>query len=255
MLPIRTKASFEIALRNISLRHDRYQVFNRGNRHIAIASGKELAVYHEGGGNQQMKHNKKIRTLLSVARSSATKYLNKHLENIPVIERMHPVLFIDRDAWYRLNVNEIFYLVDARACYWRIAMMLGYISKNIFEKYMDDELKTARNMALAVWTTSIRKDYYSKGVKTHEISCDISPYQIIYNNIRNFTYNHSGETRAALGKDFIAYRVDGVYCLPTGLTVAKASFRKAGLDYRVTKCVKIDEKNYVNSDGEIKKMI
>jgi hypothetical protein len=89
----------------------------------------------------------------------------------------------------------------------------------------------------------------------YEVECDVSLHTTLYDNIRHYTYNNSGQIKDTIPEYCIAYRVDGIYLLPEGLKKAKSIFRKNGLLFKVTKGVKVDDKNYCNEDGELKKIM
>jgi hypothetical protein len=206
--------------------------------------------------NRDTSDRKNARRIMTETRSSVTRYIRKNLGTIPVVERSHPVFYTNKELWNLLPVNTSFYLIDANHCYWRIAFILGYITKGLYLKYCDNQdYKTLRNIALAILNTGIRREYYHFGLKTHEIDCDVRDYRQIYTNIRHYAYNNSGEVRMTVQKYCIAYRVDGVYLLPQGIAKARRVFEKNNLLYKTARCIKIDDKNYSTQDGEIKKMI
>lgn len=256
MLNVKSLNSFFLVKQNLDKKPS-YIIHYRGARRIAISSGKPIAVFNQS----QVKENKEQRSLarkiMTETRSSITRYIRKHLDQgIPAIERKAPIYYLNRQLWSLMPVNSVFYLIDANHCYWRVAFILGYISKKLYLKYCDDpQCKTLRNIALAILNSSIKREYYRKGKKTHEIDCDISQYRQVYTNIRHYTYNNSGMVKNACEDYCIAYRVDGVYLLPQGLNKAMTIFKKNDLLYKTQKCIKIDEFNYSTADGEIKKMI
>jgi hypothetical protein len=256
MLEITNKSSFGIVLRNLAAKPS-YMIQCRGNRKTVFIDHQKIAIYNNGTADEIANNRKISKSIMGVVRASMTRYINKNLSSgIVSIDRSAPVIYTDKLLWSSLAVGTAFYLVDARHCYWRIAYILGYISRRTYLKYCENpQYKTLRNIALAILNTSIKREYYYNGVKTHEIHCDISYYQTIYRNIRHFAYNHSGQVRAAIGDLCIAYRVDGIYTLPDGLNLTKKLFRTSDLLYKVTTCQKYDDKNYVTADGEIKKMI
>ncbi len=256
MLEITNKSSFGIVLRNLAAKPS-YMIQCRGNRKTVFVDHQKVALFNDGTAEEIASNRRISKSIMAVVRASITRYINKNLSSgIHVIDRQAPVIYTDKILWSSLPIGTAFYLVDARHCYWRIAYILGYISRRTYLKYAENsQYKNLRNISLAILNTSIKREYYDHGQKTHEIYCDISHYQTIYKNIRHFAYNHSGQVRAALGDLCIAYRVDGIYTLPDGLNITRKLFRTSDLLYKVTTCQKYDDKNYVTSDGEIKKMI
>jgi hypothetical protein len=255
MLNVKTIQSFLIVKQNLAKKPS-FLIHIRGNRKIAIANGKPVAMYNQSANSDKGEDRKNARHIMTETRSAVTRYIRKNLDNIPAVNRSHPVFYTNKELWSLMPVNTMFYLIDANHCYWRVAYVLGYITKSLYLKYCDNaDFKTLRNIALAILNTGIKREYYKKGEKTHEIDCDVSQYRQVYTNIRHYTYNNSGMIRTQTPKYCIAYRVDGVYILPQGLKKAKTIFTKNNLLYKVEKCIKIDDNNFANGDGEIKKMI
>jgi|WetSurMetagenome_2_1015567.scaffolds.fasta_scaffold255057_2 hypothetical protein len=255
MLNLKTIQSFSLVIKNLEKKPS-FIVHYRGSRKIIISSGKAIAAYNTSTNKETKEQRSNARKIMTETRSSATRYIRKHLDSIIPIERKAPVTYINRELWISMPVNSIFYLCDANHCYWRVAYTLGYISKKLYLKYCDNpEFKTLRNIALAILNSSIKREYFRKGKLTHSISCDISLYQQLYTNIRHYTYNNSGQVLDKCPELCIAYRVDGVYVLPKGLNATMTIFKKNNLLYKTQKCIKIDSNNYSTADGEIKKMI
>lgn len=256
MLEVKTKESYDIILSNLKAKPE-YFVQIRGGRKTVIIGNKPIVIYQKKR-TQDIEINRELaKTIMKVVRASVTRYINKNLnKEIPLIPQKAPVIYTNKSLWNKLPVNTEFYLIDAKHCYWRIAYILGYISKNVYEKYKDNpEYKTLRNIALAILNTSIRREYYNNGEKINEIECDVSLYRQIYKNIRFYTYNNSGEIRDSVNGSCIGYRVDGLYLLKPAISKAKKIFEKNDLLYDIKKCIKIDNKNYSTGDGEIKKMV
>lgn len=255
MLKVKSLSSFLIIKENLSKKPS-FLIHSRGSRKIFIANGKAIACFNQTMREEPADDRNKARKIMTETRSSITRYIRKNLGNIPTIERKCPVYYMNRQLWDEMPVNTEFFLIDANHCYWRVAFILGYISKRLYLKYCDDpDYKTLRNIALAILNTGIKREYYRHGKKIHDIECNISDYRQVYTNIRHYTYNNCGQVRNSIENQCIAYRVDGAYVLPAGLKSAKKVFEKNNLLYKTVKCIKIDENNFCNEDGEIKKMI
>jgi hypothetical protein len=254
MLQVKSIDSFAGIIANISGKKP-YAIETRGMRRIIIAGGKQLAVFRPGVPNPDIQ-SKEARKLLASVRASITRYIKKHDFNVSAIKKEYPVVFTNRLFWDSIPPQTEFYIIDGKHAYWRIAFILGYIPKKMYEKYAENKaMKTARNISLAILNSRHKKEFFLRDSKTHEIECDTSLYNQVYNNIRHYSYNLCGEIRNLLDDACFAYRTDGVFLLKPGLARAKKIFEKHNLLYKIEKCVKIDAKYYSTADGEIRKLI
>jgi hypothetical protein len=255
MIIAKSKESYSIALRNISNR-GMYAIETKGQRKYIIQDQKRLMVLQNGPEIRDLHDNQDfIKPLFKAVRSSVTKAIKKYNFNVPAIERKYPCCFFNKEIWDQLAEGTIFYHIDASHCYWRVAYILGYIKKGLYLKYAENrDLKMVRNISLAVLNSRLKRDYYIRNEKINEIICDTSLYSLIYNNIRYFTYNNSGEVQKTVPKHCISYRIDGICVTKEGISKAKKVFEKNGLLYKVTRCIKVDEKYYSTTDGELKKI-
>jgi hypothetical protein len=226
-------------------------------RILFIKNGKreDIAEFQVGMPNKDLK-NKLARDLMKNVRSSVTIYIKSVNFQVPEIKKEYPVVFTNRLFWESIPVNTEFYIIDAKHAYWRIAFLQGYIKKGMYLKYCENkDTKAVRNISLAILNSIHKCEYYLNSQKIHEVVCDTSLYSRVYNNIRYFSYNLCGRLRNDLDDACFAYRTDGVFLLKFGLNRAKKIFEKNNLLYKIEKCVKIDNKSYSNSDGELKRFV
>jgi len=257
MLHIKTKQSFEIIKKNLLKKGD-FIIMKRGRRTtFIIAKNKEIAYYQDGITKEITDKGSNASQIMKSTRSSVSKYISKRAEEgLPKIEKLHPVVYSNRKLWERLPDGTEFYLIDAAHCYWRIAYIMGCIGKTLYDKYAtDNDYKALRLIALSIITVRIKREYYSNGAFLYEEEEPTDDYRTVYQNIRYYAYNNSGQVKDAIKDYCIGYRVDGVLTLPEGIKKAKAIFKKNDLLYKVTKCVKVDSKNYSTEDGELKKIV
>lgn len=216
---------------------------------------KELAEFRPGMPNKNLQ-NKNARSLMRCVRAAITRYIKNCDFQVPEIKKEYPVVYTNRLFWESIPAETEFYIIDAKHAYWRIAFLLGYIKKGMYEKYAENkELKSVRNISLAILNSSHKCEYYFDNKKINEVTCDTSLYSRIYNNIRYSSYNLCGRLRNDLDSSCFAYRTDGVFLLKPGLHHAKKIFEKNNLFYKIEKCVKIDNKSYTNECGELKKFM
>lgn len=254
MLQIKTLESFNKIIQTVSHKGT-YAIQIKGMRKIICANGKDLAVFRPGIPNPELK-SKKARKLMQLTRSSISRYIKKVDFQVPEIKKEYSVVFTNRLFWDSIPVNTEFYIIDAKHAYWRIAYLHNYIGKTLYEKYAHDkDMKMVRNIALAVLNSTLKREYYSGIEKITDIECDISLYSRVYNNIRYFSYNLCGRLRNDLDAHCFAYRTDGILLLKPGLARAKKIFEENNLLYKIEKYVKIDDKTYADSDGELKRFM
>jgi hypothetical protein len=257
MLQIKSKQSFQVVLNNLAGRGN-FVILRRGRRSTIIANNKEIAYHQDGISKEVTDKRIDASQIMIQTRSLVTRYITKELKKggLPEIERLHPVCYSNRELWNELPAGTEFYLIDASHCYWRIAYVMGCINEKLYSKYAEDkDYKTLRLIALSILVTRIKREYYRDGKLAYELETDTDTYRVVYQNIRYYAYNNSGQVKDAMPDLCIGYRVDGIYLLPEGLRKAKAIFKKNGLLYKTVKCIKVDDKNYSTSDGEIKKII
>jgi hypothetical protein len=255
MLIAKSRREYDLILHNVAAKGD-YQLHVRGSSSTIISGGQKIARSSFSVSDEISAHRKMARTIMKTVRASVTRYITRNLGAIPEIKQLAPVIYHNQQAWEKLNGDDDFFLVDARHCYWRVAYVLGYISKHIYFRYLiSEDYKRLRNISLSILMSGIRREYYRSGEKIHSIECDVSQYRLIYKNIRFFTYNHSGMVRSMIGEQCIGYRTDGIFCTRAGLKETVYMFENNNLPCKITRCIKIDEKNYSTEDGEIKKMV
>jgi hypothetical protein len=257
MLTIKTSESFNKTLMVVSRKCLAIVETKSSRSVIVIKNGKrkELAEFHNGLPNKDLQ-SKAARSLMKCVRSSVTRYIKSVNYQVPEIKKEYPVVFTNRLFWDSIPDNTEFYIIDAKHAYWRIAYLHGYIGKIMYLKYAENkEMKAVRNISLAILNSVHKCEYYKDSKKITEILCDTSLYSRVYNNIRYFSYNLCGRLRNALDDACFAYRTDGVFLLKPGLARAKKIFEENNLLYKIEKCIKIDNKTYSNSDGELKRFM
>jgi hypothetical protein len=257
MLQSKTPESFNNTVAAVS-RKCLAIVEKKGARSIlSIKNGKikNLAEFRAGIPNKDLK-SKEARMLMRSVRSAVTRYINQNNFQVPEIKKQYPVIFTNKLFWESIPPETEFYIIDAKHAYWRIAFLLGYIKKGMYNKYAENkEMKTVRNISLAILNSAHSCQYYKDGVKIYEVTCDTSLYSRIYNNIRYFSYNLCGQLRNDLDDACFAYRTDGVFLLRPGLVRAKRIFETNNLLYKIEKYVKIDNNSYSDINGELKRFV
>jgi hypothetical protein len=85
--------------------------------------------------------------------------------------------------------------------------------------------------------------FYNIQGNHYEINCEDDILKSLYKNIRNELYNSITKV-VSLCSEFIEYNIDGVSIFSKDVDNAIKGFDCLGLDYKITRCVKISEENY-----------
>lgn len=149
--------------------------------------------------------------LFNNVKKDANRYLDK-FENRKIISMPpeHPSIFYNEnydDSYGRLVGFDIDH------AYWRIAMTLGIISKENYERGLDERCKALRLATLSVLGKSRSYKYYDKGVITNSYTLRESDpdLQQVYDKIRRACYNNMYEMSQMLGDDFECWKTDAIY--------------------------------------------
>ena len=106
---------------------------------------------------------------------------------------------------------------DLNHAYWRIAYNLGIISKNTYERGLQDDFKIVRLAGLS--SLGKGKDYFL--IKNGVLSNDVVNIGFnlelnnLYKSIRFTCYLYMQQLKVILKEDFICYKTDCVYYVDT----------------------------------------
>jgi hypothetical protein len=151
--------------------------------------------------------------------------------------------FKNDKGWKKLKSPEKFYTIDINSAYWQFAYRLGYISKQLYIKYMDrKEYKEVKRYAISFLARENEMVYFDNR-EINVVSCDISAFKQIYDNIRNEMYR-TIDTIAQAVPNFIEQNIDSISVSAKDLEFTKAQFEKMGLKYKVQEAVKVDKTEY-----------
>jgi len=181
-----------------------------------------------------------------------TKHLYKRLNQMPYLYE-HKIIFkgIARSKnykfWSEIKDDTLFYNIDLKSAYWQISHLLGYIDTKLFNKYMfNDDYKQAKRLCISFLARK-NKMVYHIGNESFTIDCDITPLKNCYNNIRNQLYDCVSKS-VSLCKNYIEFNIDGVYVLANDVDIVRAYFDKMGLIYKITKCKKLNDYQFLSAD-------
>ena len=122
---------------------------------------------------------------------------------------------------YNKELNEDLFgkitATDLNHAYWRIALNLGIITENTYDKGLNEKFKAVRLAALS--TMGANKKYQK--IKNGKI---IDEYKVVYGDdklkdvyklIRLTCYKYMNQVKKKLGKDFLCYKTDCIYYIDT----------------------------------------
>lgn len=150
--------------------------------------------------------------------------------------------------WNSLPNGTFFYNMDLSSAYWQIAHRLGYIPTKFYEKYQHlEEYKQAKRYCISFLARTNKMEYSDRP----SISCDISPLQRIYDNIRNELYRCIKYARKG-AENWIEYNIDGVSVLAKDIPTVKTNLKDLSLDFKINECLKVSDTEY-SYKGKLRK--
>lgn len=146
------------------------------------------------------------------------------------------------ESWNKLKSREVFYNVDLSSAYWQIAFKLGYISRRMFDSYIDkDAYKEAKRYCISFLARENEMNYYDQR-EIDNIKCNNDCLYQIYTNIRNELYTCISNVKP--GNDWIEYNIDGISVMAKDLDSVCKKFDEMNLKYKINECAKLDKKEY-----------
>lgn len=150
--------------------------------------------------------------------------------------------------WECLTDGEYFYNIDLKSAYWQVANKLGYLNDKMFNNYFaSDEYKMAKRVCISFLARKNYMIYHPKEAElgdSFKIICDTSVLRGVYQNIRHFLYTTMVECVES-GLKWFEYNIDGVTVPLESLERVKAYFTNLGLEYKITECRKVNDKEYL----------
>jgi hypothetical protein len=218
-----------------------------GSRKI-LYSNSQICGYSEMDFYLPMSGNLKNKMFYQFLSAFKRSLYNQIRKNDSLLDLKIDFTGLSRDknysVWEKVQNKTIYYNVDLSSAYWQIAFRLGYISKKVFNSYIEkDEYKEAKRYAVSFLARENEMEYFD-GREINQVSCDISSLYQIYDNIRNELYKCIQEVKD-LTPNWIEYNIDGIFVLEKDLTKICEKFNQMNLKYKINECVKVDESEYV----------
>lgn len=155
-------------------------------------------------------------------------------------------------VWKKMPIGLEFYLVDLNSAYWQMAYKLGYINKSLFLKYLDDDkYKEAKRYCISFLA---RVDYmqYHDGREVDKIECNVDCLIQVYENIRNALYLAISDAKSTT-TEWLEFNIDAVTVKKEDVHLIANSFDNMKLLYKIKKCIKIADYEYMTDKGKIRK--
>jgi TusA-related sulfurtransferase len=238
---------------NLLLRKVPFTIEKKRNEVMFISNGKKIAKAESINSISNIKKNQttNILSLFANVKKSINKFIIKNNCEITKIEKEYDSTFTNRLLFDSLPIGTNFYYLDVKHCYWRIAYLNGYISENYYKKILENpDLKIYRNMALSCIIAPKSVEYYENGELINVITEDTGIYHTIYENIRFKAWNIFGSLCfEKIGKEkTIGYYTDGIMVLSDDVAIVKTTLSRNKLQFRITKCIKTKDRQWLNCD-------
>jgi len=230
-----------------------FTIERKRNEVVFVSNGKRIAKAESKNTISHIKNDetRNILSLFANVKKSINKYLIQSGLEIERIEKKYDSTFSNRLLFDSLPIGTQFDYVDVKHCYWRIAYLNGYISENYYKKILENpDLKIYRNMALSCIIAPKSVEYYENGILVSVIEEDTGIYQTIYENIRFKAWNIFGSLCfEKIGQQkTIGYYTDGIMVLSDDVAKVKATLTRNKLQFRTTKCIKTNHRQWMNCD-------
>lgn len=200
-----------------------------------------------------------ILSIISRVKQQATKYL-KNNPDYEIVRQRHSAVFRNRPLYDR--IEEDFWEVDIKHCFWRIAFLRNYINEKLYLEVLGqgDRLKQYRNMALSCMVAPKMRRFSIPGQEPRFDTENTEGHKHLYDNIRLSSYNMMGDILYEVGEEnVITYRTDGIFVTHKVLSRVCKKLRRMGMFYTIRRCTKhgnneiksVDQKNH--NDVEIRR--
>jgi hypothetical protein len=146
------------------------------------------------------------------------------------------------DFWNAMPVGVAFYNIDLSSAYWQVLKRLGYISNDMYVKYQNDAYKNAKRYGVTFLARKNKMNYTNPDKYT--ITCDTTCLNRVYDNVRSELYNCIADVVALCDNNYIEFNIDGISVRSNMVDTVKAGFNSLGLDYKITRCSKLSEREY-----------
>lgn len=195
-----------------------------------------------------------FRNFLSLFNKNLFKQLREvnGLNELKIKRLTERTVYCNMDEWKNYPLNEYVYEFDIKSAYWQTAYLLGYIDRQMFERYYNDpDSKMYKRLCFSFLARKKYLVHHFKGV-SHEIVCDNTILKRVYDNVRIALSNNVYSAVKELDT-FLKYNVDAIYVDLNNASKVHKSLKDMGYDFHFRVWKKIDETHIQNSK-QIKKL-
>jgi len=238
---------------NLIKRKQSFVVEKKRNELNILQHGKKIAKFKNSNSlsHLQRDDSKNILNLFATVKKSINKYLLDNDLKVKKVHKKYDSTFTNRNLYSNLSNGSEFFYLDVKHCYWRLAYLKGYISEYFYLKVLENpDLKIFRNMALSCIIAPKKKEYYENGNLIWSIEEDTAIYNDVYESIRYSAWNIFGSiTYEKIGKEkTIGYFTDGIMIFQEDVPLVRTILARNKLQYTIVKCVKVSDKEYLNTE-------
>jgi hypothetical protein len=257
MLKIKSTDDFNVVKNTLINNKETFSIEKKANkRSVFIANQRRGMLYtSEKLVREHFSHKTNLRVIPEVHKQIDSYILRQNMiiEEIP---KDYTSMKRDSKAFKDIEPGTRLMNVDIRHAYWRMALNLGYINREVYNKYVHPDFKLTRNIALSTLASRQEREIYVNGEFQYNIECFNAMRQTIYKNICRSTCNLTGELHELLGDASFGYRIDGVLVVRNDEVINFCTdyFRKNKVLSEVKVIEKVDDRTILEvKNGKVKK--
>jgi hypothetical protein len=259
MLDLKNKGDFDIVKNTLIQKKLTFFIDTSASSSYIVMDNKKRASYKTGTAELSSYFKDRAKAnIISTVHGQVYRFIREHGLEIEKVIPEYPSQGKNFKLFRELEPGTELAYIDIKHAYWRVAFILGYISKSTYKKYANDpEYKLGRNVALSTLVSKKRREVYIEGKYRDTIHCNKNILETVYSNIRYKTYNIIGELAELLGDGCFLYRVDGLLSLydMTTIMYCRDYFKKENVLFDVVKYIKKDDSHILNAiTNELKKI-
>lgn len=150
--------------------------------------------------------------------------------------------------WDEMRIGEQFFNLDFSSAYWQFSHRLGYISTNLYTKYMDlDDYKEAKRYCISFLGRRNKMIKLEPSGKKTTMICDNSVLHRVYQNVRNSIYLEIANC-ASSSENILEQNIDGISVRKCDYKKVRDILLERGIVFKVKMLIKTSDKEYLSYD-------